>query len=243
MGKFIVYPAIDLRFGKVVRLKQGREDQQKVYSNDPKAVAQELIDQGAEWLHVINLNGAFGEDTQANESAIKDIVGIGKDRIKIQLGGGLRKREQIKKALSLGISRVIIGTAVMENPAYGIELLDSFGGKKIVFGLDALNQELMSRGWKTHAGIDPEQLAQDLAHSGAETLIFTNISKDGMQTGVDWEYAKQLADLTRTQVIASGGVSTIEHLIQVCKAGLAGVVVGRALYEGNFSLQEALDVC
>ncbi len=242
MSEFIVYPAIDLRFGKVVRLRQGKGDQQTVYGNNPKVVAQDWIEQGAEWLHVVNLNGAFGEGTQENEAAIEKILEAGKDRVKIQLGGGIRTIDQIEAALSLGISRIVLGTSVIENPAMGIEVLSWFGGEKIAFGFDALGQELMSRGWQSHSGLSMTALAERLAQAGAKTLIYTNIKKDGMQTGVDWKNTKQLADQTGLRVIASGGTATLEDIASVREAGLAGVIVGRALYEGNFSLQEALNV-
>jgi len=242
MSEFIVYPAIDLRFGKVVRLRQGKGDQQTIYGNNPKAIAQDWIEQGAEWLHVINLNGAFGEGTEENEAAIEKILEAGKDEVKIQLGGGIRTADQIKAALALGVNRIVLGTSVIENPVIGLEFLNSFGGEKIAFGFDALGQELMSRGWQTRSGLSMKTLAEKLAVAGAETLIYTNINKDGMQTGVDWINAKKLANQTALRVIASGGTATLEDIASVRAAGLAGVIVGRALYEGNFSLQEALNV-
>jgi len=242
MSEFIVYPAIDLRFGKVVRLRQGKGDQQTIYGNNPKAIAQDGIEQGAEWLHVINLNGAFGEGTEENEAAIEKILEAGKNEVKIQLGGGIRTADQIKAALALGVNRIVLGTSVIENPVIGLEFLNSFGGEKIAFGFDAIGQELMSRGWQTRSGLSMKTLAEKLAAAGAETLIYTNINKDGMQTGVDWINAKKLANQTALRVIASGGTATLEDIASVRAAGLAGVIVGRALYEGNFSLQEALNV-
>lgn len=242
MSEFIVYPAIDLRFGKVVRLRQGKGDQQTIYGNNPKAIAQDWIEQGAEWLHVINLNGAFGEGTEENEAAIEKILEAGKDEVKIQLGGGIRTADQIKAALALGVNRIVLGTSVIENPVIGLEFINSFGGEKIAFGFDALGQELMSHGWQTRSGLSMKTLAEKLAVAGAETLIYTNINKDGMQTGVDWINAKKLANQTALRVIASGGTATLEDIASVRAAGLAGVIVGRALYEGNFSLQEALNV-
>jgi phosphoribosylformimino-5-aminoimidazole carboxamide ribotide isomerase len=242
MSKFIVYPAIDLRFGQVVRLRQGNGDQQTVFGNNPRAVAEDWIEGGAEWLHVVNLNGAFGEGTAENENAIEKIVEVGKDRVKIQLGGGIRTIEEIEAALALGVTRIVLGTSVIENPALGKMVLNRFGGEKIAFGFDALGQELMSRGWQSPSGLSMTTLGEELALAGAETLIYTNIKKDGMQTGVDWKNAEQLADRTGLRVIASGGTATLEDIASVRAAGLAGVIIGRALYEGNFSLQEALNV-
>lgn len=242
MTDFIVYPAIDLRDGKVVRLQQGKGDRQTVYGDDPAETAMEWIQQGASWLHVVNLNGAFGEDTAENESAIKLIAAVGAGKIKIQVGGGLRTADQIQEAFNLGVSRVVLGTAVIEDPEFGEQVLVEFGGERIAFGFDAVGQELMSQGWQSGSGVDMLDLAKRLAGAGAKTLIYTNILKDGMQTGVDLENTKQLADQTGLAVIASGGTASLADIAQVRTAGLAGVIVGRALYEGIFTLKEALNV-
>ncbi len=242
MSEFIVYPAIDLRYGEVVRLRQGKGDQQTVYGNQPADVAQDWIEQGAEWLHVVNLNGAFGEGTKENATAIEKIVSVGEQRVNIQLGGGLRTVAQIETALTVGVARVVLGTAVIENPSFGVELLNRFGGDQIAFGFDALGDELMTQGWQSHSGVSMASLAKILADAGAKTLIFTNIKKDGMQTGVDWKNAKQLAQQTGLTVIASGGAASLDDIAEVKAAGLAGVIVGRALYEENFTLKEAINV-
>lgn len=242
MADFIVYPAIDLRFGNVVRLQQGKAGKQTVYSNSSEVVAQKWIDEGAEWLHVVSLNGAFGEATQKNDEALEKILSSGKGRLQIQLGGGIRTISEIEKMLSLGVSRIVLGTAVIENPDFGLEALKRFGSKKIAFALDAVNQELMTLGWQSRSGVSMQSLAKTLADAGAQTLIYTNIQKDGMQTGVDWVNAKQLADQTGLDVIASGGTSELADVARVRLAGLAGVIIGRALYEENFTLKEALNV-
>ena len=243
MDKFTIFPAIDLSAGKVVRLRQGKRDQQTNYSNSPSGIARKWIDQGAEWIHVVNLDGAFGEGSNKNQTAIQSILKQGRNKVKIQLGGGLRTLGQIDAALTMGISRVVIGTAVIEDPEFGDKVLGEFGGKKIAFGFDAQGNELMSRGWLSASGMMMETLAKRLALSGAKTLIYTNSEKDGMQTGVDWENAKILADRTGLKVIASGGTTDLADIKAVCKAGLAGVIIGRALYEKNFTLEEAISVC
>jgi len=242
MSAFIIYPAIDLRFGKVVRLSQGKGDQQTTYSQDPIAIANRWIEQGAEWLHLVNLNGAFGEETRQNENAIENILKFRSGTTKIQLGGGFRRLEQIEKALTQGVDRVVIGTAVIENPDFGIELLKSIGGEQIAFGFDAVDEILMMEGWQTSSETPMMTLAKNFSEAGAKTIIYTNIKKDGMQTGVDWKNAKTLAVQTGISVIASGGVSNPNDILKVKNAGLAGVIVGRALYEGNFTLEEALNV-
>jgi phosphoribosylformimino-5-aminoimidazole carboxamide ribotide isomerase len=169
------------------------------------------------------------------------VAGV-KGKVKIQLGGGLRTINQIIEVFDLGVSRIVLGTAVIENPTFGEKVLGQFGSNKIAFSLDALRQEVMGRGWKSGSGLTTKRLAERLAQAGAKTLIYTNIHKDGMQTGVDWENTKLLADQTGLEVIASGGTATLNDIAQVRNAGLAGVIVGRALYEGNFTLKEALDV-
>jgi phosphoribosylformimino-5-aminoimidazole carboxamide ribotide isomerase len=137
---------------------------------------------------------------------------------------------------------VVVGTAVIEDPDFGIQLLEKFGGEKIAFGFDAIDQILMTQGWQTSSETSMITLAKKFSASGAKTIIYTNIKKDGMQTGVDWENAKLLASSAGVSVIASGGVAKLEDIAQVKKSGLAGVIIGRALYEGNFTLKEAINV-
>jgi phosphoribosylformimino-5-aminoimidazole carboxamide ribotide isomerase len=240
--EFTIYPAIDLRFGEVVRLKQGKVDQQTTYNAYPLIVAEEWRVQGAAWLHVVNLNGAFGEATNENEKAIQQIAEKYQDSIKIQLGGGIRTIEQIQKAFNMGVSRVVLGTAIIENPEFGVEVLQKYGGEKVAFGFDAVDGELMVRGWEAGSGLLMFDLASKLAEAGGKTVIYTNIKKDGMQTGVDWQNARKLAHETGLSVIASGGVATLDDIANVVNADLAGVIIGRALYEGNFTLEEALNV-
>lgn len=242
MHKFTIYPAIDLRSGIVVRLRQGKVDQQTDYSTYPSEVASEWMSDGAKWLHVVNLDGAFSEPSAKNLLAIQSILEVGKNKIKIQLGGGIRTMEQINDVLRMGISRVVLGTAVIENPEFGEQVLDEFGGERIAFGFDALGEDLMARGWQSASGIKLFSLGERLAKAGAKTIIYTNIQKDGMQTGVDWENAKKLSDKTGLDVIASGGTTTLDDIKAVRKAGLEGVIIGRALYERNFKLKEALHV-
>ncbi len=242
MRDFTIFPAIDLRDGQVVRLLQGKADKQKTYADQPEKIANEWIGQGAEWLHVVNLNGAFGEKTELNAKAIKKIVNAVNRKAKIQLGGGIRNMEQVRATLGLGVDRIVLGTAVIENPAFGKQVLDEFDGESIAFGFDALGGKLMTRGWQTNSGLNMFSLAEDLAEAGAKTLIYTNIKKDGMQTGVDWENARKLADRTGLEIIASGGTATLEDVAKVRSAGLAGVIIGKALYEKNFTLKEALNV-
>jgi phosphoribosylformimino-5-aminoimidazole carboxamide ribotide isomerase len=242
MGDFTVYPAIDLRNGQVVRLRQGHADQQQIYSGDPVEVGREWVRQGAQWLHVVNLDGAFGENTPENGQAIRDILAALYGKVQIQFGGGIRAIRQIRDLLAMGVSRVVLGTAVLENPEFAAKALEAYPADLLAFGLDARGDELMSRGWQTASGKRTGELAQELAGLGAKTLIYTNILKDGMQSGVDWSAAQKLAKESGLRVIASGGTAALSDISAVRQAGLAGVIVGKALYEGNFSLKEALDV-
>ncbi|MBN2045874.1 MAG: 1-(5-phosphoribosyl)-5-[(5-phosphoribosylamino)methylideneamino]imidazole-4-carboxamide isomerase [Anaerolineales bacterium] len=242
MESFTIYPAIDLRGGMVVRLRQGKRDEQTNYSEAPAEAAKEWTKQGARWIHVVNLDGAFGEPSRKNQATIQSILEETGSDVKIQLGGGFRTIEQITAALNMGVARIVLGTAVIENPAFGEVVLDRFGGEKIAFGFDAHGQNLMSRGWLSDPGVEMLPLAGKLADAGAQTLIYTNIQKDGMQTGVDWENAINLSDQTGLDVIASGGTSSLADIKAVRLAGLSGVIIGRALYEGNFTLKEAFNV-
>ncbi|MCB2203000.1 1-(5-phosphoribosyl)-5-[(5-phosphoribosylamino)methylideneamino]imidazole-4-carboxamide isomerase [bacterium] len=243
MTTFTIYPAIDLFDGKVVRLRQGKKEEKTVYADSPADMASKWVDQGAEWLHVVNLNGAFGEQSVANRKAIEDILVTVGSKAKVQIGGGLRSIDDIRLALDMKIDRVILGTAIIRDPEFGEAVLRKFGGERIVLGLDAKGQELMAQGWQSGSGQNLIALAKRFATAGAKTAIYTNIQRDGMQTGVDWALAKTIADETGLDVIASGGAKSIEDIKAAKSAGLGGIIIGRALYEGNFTLKEALDVC
>ncbi|MBL7161015.1 MAG: 1-(5-phosphoribosyl)-5-[(5-phosphoribosylamino)methylideneamino]imidazole-4-carboxamide isomerase [Anaerolineales bacterium] len=240
MNEFTIYPAIDLRAGEVVRLKQGRAEEQSTYSNQPGNIAQLWQDAGAQWLHVINLDGAFGENTTKNQAALRSILEVCAGYPKVQFGGGMRDMDSIEQALALGIARVILGTAAIQSPGFARSAIEEFGAGRIAFALDAANGELMTRGWQEKSGVNLLAFAQSLADSGAATLIYTDIQKDGMETGVDWEIAAQLALKTGLETIASGGVAALEDVENTKAAGLDGVIIGRALYEKNFTLEEAL---
>lgn len=242
MSNFIIYPAIDLHKGRVVRLKQGDRNKSEIYNLDPSQAAKKWINQGAKWLHVINLDGAFGEDSRRNIAALRKIIAIAKDKAAIQFGGGLRSMETIREILSLGVSRVIVGTAAVEHPDLIKKALDTFGPDKIVLGVDARDGFVRVGGWEEKTNITIIELASGFISSGLETIIYTNIKHDGMQNGVDIKTAKELVSATNLEVIASGGVGTLEDIQEVKMAGFSGVVVGKALYENKFTLLEAIDV-
>ncbi len=237
MSEFVVYPAIDLRGGKVVRLAQGDPVRQTVYGDDPAAVARRWLDEGAQWLHVVNLDSSFGEAGAANAAAIERIVATG---ARVQLGGGMRALADIERALGLGVARAIIGTAAVENPELVRQAIARFGPECIGGGIDARDGRVRVRGWLEDTGVDALTLAGQLREAGISTVVFTDIGRDGVGAGVNVEATAAMAQATGLYVIASGGVAAAEDVRRVRAAGLAGVIVGRALYEGQVDLQEII---
>jgi phosphoribosylformimino-5-aminoimidazole carboxamide ribotide isomerase len=240
MKKFTIYPAIDLSEGSVVRLRQGDLSQMTTFYDQPAAAAQNWIAQGAEWLHVVNLDGAFGTDQKKNYAALKDILNVSNSHAKVQFGGGLRDLASIAHVLDLGVERVVIGTAAVRKPALMMGALQTFGPGKIVLGVDALDHIVRVSGWEENTDLSPKALVHHFLSHHLEQVIFTNIKRDGMQTGVDVDSSKQLAEATGIKVIASGGVKDIFDVQKVKAAGLSGVVIGKALYSGQLCLKEAL---
>jgi phosphoribosylformimino-5-aminoimidazole carboxamide ribotide isomerase len=240
MSTFTVYPAIDLRGGQVVRLRQGDPDSQTTYSHQPGDVARDWIESGATWLHVVNLDGAFGEADSDNLGALESICQHCAGKARVQFGGGLRSLPDLELAFSTGVSRCILGTAAIENPALVKQALNAFGAEKVVIGIDSRNDQVMGRGWRTKSDLSPLELGAQMAELGIQILIFTNILRDGIGTGVDLENTRILAEETGLEVIASGGVRNLEDVKAVKDARLSGVIIGRALYEKQIILQEAL---
>lgn len=236
---FTVYPAIDLRAGKVVRLKEGDPAQQTDYSDDPTTVVQRWLHAGADWLHVVNLDGAFGENDQANHSALKSILEFAS---KVQFGGGIRSLDVIERALDLGVDRVVLGTVAIENPGVVADAIRQFGVERIAVGIDARDGLVRVRGWREGSGISAIDLAVQMRTLGLRTVIFTDISRDGLGSGLNIPATHQLAEVSGLDVIASGGVHTLEDVNAARNAGLSGVIIGRALYEGTINLRSALQV-
>lgn len=240
MRKFTIYPAIDLREGRVVRFKQGDWNSSKTFYNHPSEAAEKWISQGADWLHVINLDGAFGKDTQLNIIALQEIIKVGRGKVSIQFGGGLRSLESIRAILSMGVARVILGTAAVETPSLIYDALRTYGPEKIILGIDAKDGFMQVAGWEKNTKLTPIEIAERFIGHGLETIIYTNIRHDGMQQGVDIRSAKLLATIFPREIIASGGVGSLEDVKAVKLAGLSGVIVGKALYENKFTLSEAI---
>ena len=234
---FTIYPAIDLRAGKVVRLKEGDPNRMTSYSDDPAEVAKKWLSMGAAWLHVVNLDGAFGENDDANRSALESILKLD---ARVQFGGGMRSLDAIEKAIELGVSRVVLGTIAIERPKVIEDSLKKFGAEKIAVGIDARDGFVSVRGWKDDSKTSAAGLALQMRTFGLRTVIFTDIRRDGLGSGLNIPSTRELADVSGLDVIASGGVHTLDDVIAARDAKLSGAIIGRALYEGTIDLKEAL---
>jgi len=241
MNDFILYPAIDLRNGEVVRLKQGDPTQQTTYGYDPGSTARRWIEAGAQWLHVVNLDGAFGESSGRNLLALSAIVEVAAgSNVQVQFGGGLRTLKDLESALTLGVTRTILGTSAAQKPEIIGQAVSRFGPQAVSVGVDARDGIVKIQGWQESGSLTALELGVKAAASGIQTIVYTNIARDGVGTGVDLEGTKILAAETGLVVIASGGVASISDIALVREAGLPGVIIGRALYEGQVDLIEAL---
>jgi len=238
MTAFTVFPAIDLRKGKVVRLTQGDPEKQTIYGQDPARVAHRWLAAGAEWLHVVDLDGAFGDPGQGNREALAVIL---KTNARVQFGGGLRTLDQAEQALSSGVSRLILGTRAAESPELVEEAIARFGADRVGVGIDVREGRVQVRGWTKDSGLDSQELAKQLYEVGARTIVHTDITRDGMGRGLNVEASKELSEAIGLRVIASGGVASLDDVRRARQAGLRGVIIGRALYEGQISLREALE--
>ena len=232
----IIYPAIDLKGGKCVRLQQGDMDRATVYGDDPAAVARSFRQKGAQWLHVVDLDGAFAGDPR-NFDAIGAITAAA--GVPVQLGGGLRTMERLRQAFGAGVGRAILGTAALEDEAFLWEAVAAYG-ERIAVGIDAKDGLVAVRGWAQTTGITPVELALRVKNAGVRTVIYTDISRDGMLSGPNFEATAALIDQTGLDVIVSGGVAELSHIIRSRQIGAAGVIIGRALYTGAVDLEEAI---
>jgi phosphoribosylformimino-5-aminoimidazole carboxamide ribotide isomerase len=235
---FTLYPAIDIRGGKCVRLIQGDYNQETVYNDSPLEAALAWAEQGGKWIHLVDLDGA-----KAGEPVNHQLIGNIARSVKapVQTGGGLRTVENVERLLELGVSRVIIGTAAIEDRPFVEEVLRRFG-EQVAIGIDARNGYVATRGWLETSEVKAEDLAVQLAELGAKTFIFTDISRDGMMQGPNVEAIVRLAQVSGQSVIASGGVSRYEDLEALAAhadKGVAGAIIGKALYTGSIELAEA----
>ncbi|MFB9757801.1 MULTISPECIES: 1-(5-phosphoribosyl)-5-[(5-phosphoribosylamino)methylideneamino]imidazole-4-carboxamide isomerase [Bacillaceae] len=232
----LIFPAIDLKNGRCVRLYQGQFQQETVVNENPLEQAIVFEKLGAPFLHLVDLDGAL-DGTPTNLPVIESIARTLK--IPVQVGGGIRSMETIEALLSVGVSRVIIGTAALLNPAFLQEALDKYG-ERIVVGIDAKDELVATRGWLDVSDVHYITLAKQMEEMGVKTIIFTDISRDGTLTGPNLEQLKALQDAVNVDIVASGGVSSLEDIKNLHEMNLYGVITGKALYEGKFALEEAL---
>lgn len=233
-------PAIDLKNGQCVRLKQGLMEQATVFSDSPAKMAQHWLEQGARRLHLVDLNGAFAGEPQ-NFPAIADILAAVSAHIPVQLGGGIRDLATIEKYLNLGLTDVIIGTAAVKNPQFVREACREFAGH-IIVGLDAKDGRVAIDGWATVTEHHVADLSRQFEHDGVNSIIYTDIGRDGMMSGVNIEATVNLARAVNIPIIASGGLTNLDDVHALCAVqheGIAGAITGRAIYEGSIRFNEA----
>ena len=238
----IIFPAIDIKDGKVVRLLQGRFDDVTKYSDNPVTVAQTWADKGAQWLHIVDLDGAKDEKI-SNLSVISEIAH--NVNIPIEMGGGIRTKEDIINLLNAGVSRVILGTKVVEDCEFLKEIL-SIWPEQIAVSLDCKNGMVAKKGWTSVTDLKAVDFAKELEQLGLKYLVYTDIKRDGMLTGPDIEGLKSILEAVNIPIIASGGISSIEDikkLLELKNSGLLGAITGKALYEGTLDLESALKLC
>jgi phosphoribosylformimino-5-aminoimidazole carboxamide ribotide isomerase len=235
----IIIPAVDIKDGKCVRLLQGRLDEETIYSDDPGAMASKWAQLGAQLVHVIDLDGAFAKSPQNMDSIRKIMQRV---KVPIQVGGGIRNEETVHQYLEMGVKRVIIGTEAIKKPAFVKKVCNTYP-QQIVVGIDARNGKVAIDGWTQTTRIDAIDLAREFEDCGVAAINFTDIHRDGMQTGPNLEATRRLADAISIPVVASGGVSSIQdvkNLLPLQASGVIGVIVGKALYSGALDLKEAL---
>jgi len=232
-----LYPAIDIRSGRVVRLSQGEATRQTVYGEDPAAVAEAFVAAGARWIHVVDLDRAFEEGD--NEPAVRRVIQRVSGRAAIQAGGGFRTLGLVRRGLNLGLSRVVVGTAAATEPDFLRALAADVPVERLAVGIDARDGKVAVRGWIETASLTAVELARRAVDAGIHTLIYTDVARDGMLQGPDVSGALRLKD-EGAAVIVSGGISSLADLQRAAEAGLSGAIVGRAIYEGRFDLPQAL---
>lgn len=236
----IIFPAIDIKDKKCVRLTQGDFDKVNVYGEDPSLMAKKWADYGAEFIHVVNLNGSRDEIGINDETLAKVAKSVD---VPIQVGGGIRDEKRVKELLDLGINRVIVGTMAIENKELLKELIEKYKAEKIVVSIDAKNGKVATHGWEKVSDIDSVDLCKELEQIGVETIVYTDISKDGMLEGPNFDIYKELSQKTSLDIIASGGVTSIDDVKRLLDMNMYGAIIGKALYDNRIDLKEVLDLC
>jgi len=229
----VILPAIDLKDGKAVRLNKGLMESAKIYSDEPWQVAKHFEELGSEWLHLVDLNGAFAGEPK-NLEQIKKIRE--NCNLKMELGGGIRDEDTIKMYLDLGVDRVILGSVAVKNPDFVKDMASKY---PIVVGVDAIDGMVAVEGWAEVSQMKATDLAKEFADAGVEAIICTDVSRDGMLSGVNIEFTKSIAEASKLPTIASGGLKDIEDIKRLIDARIYGTIVGKAFYEGTLDLKEA----
>lgn len=232
-----LYPAIDMRGGNCVRLLQGDYDKETIYGDSPFDMARAFAADGAEWIHMVDLDGAKDGKRVNDRFVIETAKQL---NVNVQIGGGIRSEGDILHYLENGVTRVIIGSIAVSNPEFAIEMIQKYG-KQIVVGIDAKNGYVATHGWLNTSEVKAVELSKRFADAGAETFIFTDIATDGTLSGPNIAAVCEMAEVTGKNVIASGGVSSLADLRALNAEGVRGAIVGKALYENRFTLKEALD--
>jgi len=238
----IVIPAIDLKNGLCVRLLQGRKSEMTVYNEDPVAVARAFAAAGAEMIHVVDLDGAFAEGESPNRAVVRQIIKA--VDVPIEFGGGIRTIEDVRQLCDAGVTRVVVGTMAAEQPDMLVKFVDEFP-EKICVGIDARDGRVMTRGWETATPLMAVDLARSVAECSVERIIYTDIARDGALVGPNIEQTLAVAEAANVRVTASGGVSSLDDIKRLRDTGDArvdSVIVGKALYEGKFKLEEAIKI-
>lgn len=239
-SEFELLPAIDLRGGRVVRLRQGDFERETAYSDDPVAVASAFADGGARWLHVVDLDGARTGDPM-HAAVIRAIVAAVGDRVRVEIAGGLRSRVAVAEALETGAARVVVGTAALRDPGFARTLIATHGADRIAVAVDVRDGRATGHGWDPGApGTDALEAIGTLADAGVQAFEVTAIDRDGLLAGPDLELLGSAVALDTGQIIASAGISSVEDLRAVRAIGCAGAIVGRALYEGRLTVRDAI---
>jgi phosphoribosylformimino-5-aminoimidazole carboxamide ribotide isomerase len=235
----MIFPAIDIKEGKCVRLLRGEFDQKTVYFDDPTEAALAWKDKGAAYIHMVDLDGAL-HGKGKNREAVKRILDA--VDVPVQLGGGIRTIEIAVDWIELGISRVILGTAAVKNPEIISELIKKVGAEKVVVSIDAKKGMVCTEGWMETSEIEAVAFAKDLQQKGVKTIVYTDIAKDGTLVGPNFEELAKLQEAIQMDIIASGGIGNMAHVKKLAQMGLYGAITGKALYEGTLALEEALKV-
>jgi phosphoribosylformimino-5-aminoimidazole carboxamide ribotide isomerase len=243
MEPFRVFPAIDLFNGMVVRLRQGDPTQQTIYDDNAGQAARRWLDAGASWLHVVNLDGAFGESRSPNQAALDAILReAGHYHAHVQFGGGLRSLKDITTAFIHGVERVVLGTAAIEQPELVAEAIVKYHAKRLAIGLDTRAGYVQVRGWQQGTSRPATDTAREMLALGVRWFIVTDIVRDGMGSGLNLGAIRAILAQDGAQVIASGGVAGVEDVRAARAAGCAGIIIGRALYDGNIDIVEAVQM-